>query len=189
MPPGGRRLYPQATTWPSPRTSSLLFVATAGKTFIAPWKKGQKDVQAVYPVPFKSSAGGNKSSHVALCQWREVPQHPGLLCCLTHTTGVPVVLMVKPRQILVTTKHQAPPWCIVLRHTPNVTIAHTRKSNPGAYCHVSKLQCCAVWRLYEKGFLQQPRCLGLFTSPPCNCPQILFSIVRRHGIRCMAGTI
>ena len=59
----------------------------------------------MFPVTLKSSSGGNKNSQsAALCQWSEVPQHPGLVCCLTHTGGVPVVLMVKPHQILVQPK-------------------------------------------------------------------------------------
>ena len=56
----------------------------------------------IFPVTFKSSSGGNKNSQAAaLCQWSEVPQHPGLVCCLTHSGGVPVVLMIKPHQIQV----------------------------------------------------------------------------------------
>ena len=56
----------------------------------------------MFPVTFKSNSGSNKNSQsAALCQWSEVPQHPGLVCCLTHTAGVPVVLMIKPHQILV----------------------------------------------------------------------------------------
>lgn len=59
----------------------------------------------MFPVTLKSSSGGNKNSQSsALCQWSEVPQHPGLVCCLTHTGGVPVVLMIKPHQILVQPK-------------------------------------------------------------------------------------
>ena len=56
----------------------------------------------MFPVTFKSNSGSNKNSQsAALCQWSEVPQHPGLVCCLTHAAGVPVVLMIKPHQILV----------------------------------------------------------------------------------------
>ena len=56
----------------------------------------------MFPVTLKNSSGNNKNSQsAALCQWSEVPQHPGLVCCLTHTAGVPVVLMIKPHQILV----------------------------------------------------------------------------------------
>ena len=59
----------------------------------------------MFPVTLKSSSGSNKNSQsAALCQWSEVPQHPGLVCCLTHTTSVPVVLMIKPHQILVQPK-------------------------------------------------------------------------------------
>jgi len=59
----------------------------------------------MFPVTLKSSSGSNKNSQsAALCQWSEVPQHPGLVCCLTHAAGVPVVLMIKPHQILVQPK-------------------------------------------------------------------------------------
>ena len=69
---------------------------------MAPWSKDQKEVTKIFPVTFKSSSGGNKNSQAAaLCQWSEVPQHPGLVCCLTHSGGVPVVLMIKPHQIQV----------------------------------------------------------------------------------------
>lgn len=83
----------------------ILFVCFVGKTFVAPWVKDQKEIKKLFPVTLKSSSGSNKSSQsAALCQWSEVPQHPGLVCCLTHTAGVPVVLMIKPHQILVQTK-------------------------------------------------------------------------------------
>ena len=82
--------------------TSHQFLLFAGKTFVAPWSKDQNEVKKMFPVTFKSNSGGNKSSQsAALCQWSEVPQHPGLVCCLTHTSGVPVVLMIKPHQILV----------------------------------------------------------------------------------------
>jgi len=59
----------------------------------------------MFAVTLKSSSGSNKNSQsAALCQWSEVPQHPGLVCCLTHAAGVPVVLMIKPHQILVQPK-------------------------------------------------------------------------------------
>ncbi|XP_068695175.1 E3 ubiquitin-protein ligase UBR4-like isoform X2 [Montipora foliosa] len=80
----------------------IFFSYSQGKTFVAPWSKNQKKMKNMFPVTFKSSSGGNKNSQsAALCQWSEVPQHPGLVCCLTHAGGVPVVLMVKPHQILI----------------------------------------------------------------------------------------
>ena len=80
---------------------SACCICLEGKTFLAPFIKGQKEIKKVFPIPFKSSSSGNKNSQPALCQWSEVQQHPGLLCCLTHSGGVPVVMMVKPDQIQV----------------------------------------------------------------------------------------
>lgn len=37
----------------------------------------------------------------ALCQWSEVMNHPGLVCCVQQTTGIPLVIMVKPDNFLV----------------------------------------------------------------------------------------
>lgn len=47
-----------------------------------------------------SSNGGSKTSP-ALCQWSEVMNHPGLVCCVQQTTGVPLVVMVKPDTFLI----------------------------------------------------------------------------------------
>lgn len=68
---------------------------------MAPWTPGQKEIKKLFPITFKNSNGGNKNAHAALYQWNEVPQHPGLVCCMTHTSGIPVVLMIKPGQVLV----------------------------------------------------------------------------------------
>ena len=77
------------------------FLLGLGKTFMAPWTPGQTEIQKLFPITFKNSNGGNKNAHAALYQWNEVPQHPGLICCMTHTSGIPVVLMIKPGQVLV----------------------------------------------------------------------------------------
>lgn len=37
----------------------------------------------------------------ALCQWSEVMNHPGLVCCVQQTTGIPLVIMVKPDTFLI----------------------------------------------------------------------------------------
>jgi len=68
---------------------------------MAPWVPGQKEVKNVFPINFKSSNGGSKNTQTALYQWNEVPQHPGLVCCMTHNNGIPVVMMIKPDQVLV----------------------------------------------------------------------------------------
>ncbi|ENN72389.1 hypothetical protein YQE_11024, partial [Dendroctonus ponderosae] len=36
-----------------------------------------------------------------LCQWMEIPNHPGLICCAMQSSNQPVVLMLKPDSILI----------------------------------------------------------------------------------------
>ena len=48
----------------------------------------------------RSPNGGSKAPP-ALCQWSEVMNHPGLVCCVQQTTGVPLVVMVKPDTFLI----------------------------------------------------------------------------------------
>lgn len=55
-----------------------------------------------------SSNGGSKTSP-ALCQWSEVMNHPGLVCCVQQTTGVPLVVMVKPDTFLIRRLRLFPP--------------------------------------------------------------------------------
>jgi len=49
------------------------------------------------------SSNGAKSSSGSqpLVQWTEVYNHPGLICCITQTSNMPVVMMVKSDAILV----------------------------------------------------------------------------------------
>jgi len=51
---------------------------------------------------FCSSNGAKSGSgSQPLVQWTEVYNHPGLICCITQTSNMPVVMMVKPDTILV----------------------------------------------------------------------------------------
>ena len=43
------------------------------------------------------------ASHAALCQWHEVTGQPGLLHCVNQTSGNPVMVMVRPDRVLVST--------------------------------------------------------------------------------------
>lgn len=52
------------------------------------------------PALFSSNGGSSKVSP-ALCQWSEVMNHPGLVCCVQQTTGIPLVIMVKPDTFLI----------------------------------------------------------------------------------------
>lgn len=47
-----------------------------------------------------SSNGGSKTTP-ALCQWSEVMNHPGLVCCVQQTTGIPLVVMIKPDSFMI----------------------------------------------------------------------------------------
>lgn len=78
---------------------SLCCIST-GKTFVAPWTENLTQISKLFPISVKPS-NGNKTAPATLCQWSEVLEHPGLMLCLTHTTGLPVVLMVQPNNISV----------------------------------------------------------------------------------------
>ena len=84
------------------RHQYLRFVSAslAGKTFVAPWTENLSQISKLFPINVKPS-NGNKSAPATLCQWSEVLEHPGLMLCLTHTTGLPIVLMVQPDNISV----------------------------------------------------------------------------------------
>lgn len=53
-----------------------------------------------HPALFSSNGSSSKMSP-ALCQWSEVMNHPGLVCCVQQTTGIPLVIMVKPDTFLI----------------------------------------------------------------------------------------
>ena len=73
---------------------------STGKTFVAPWTENLSQISKLFPINVKPS-NGNKSAPATLCQWSEVLEHPGLMLCLTHTTGLPIVLMIQPGDISV----------------------------------------------------------------------------------------
>ncbi|XP_060541262.1 E3 ubiquitin-protein ligase UBR4 [Pantherophis guttatus] len=78
----------------------LFFSYSQGKSFAATISRATLEVLHLFPINIKSSNGGSKTSP-ALCQWSEVMNHPGLLCCVQQTTGIPLVMMVKPDTFLI----------------------------------------------------------------------------------------
>lgn len=89
-------------------TLQLLFFSYAnGKSFIAPIKNLETQVTNVFPINLlPSKVNGNKSNNnqtqqQPLCQWSEVPNHPGLVCSVLQTTNNPVILMIKPDMIMI----------------------------------------------------------------------------------------
>nr|XP_054369209.1 E3 ubiquitin-protein ligase UBR4 [Mirounga angustirostris] len=78
----------------------LFFSYCQGRSFAATVSRTTLEVLQLFSINIKSSNGGSKTSP-ALCQWSEVMNHPGLVCCVQQTTGVPLVVMVKPDTFLI----------------------------------------------------------------------------------------
>ncbi|MGH0168045.1 UNVERIFIED_CONTAM: hypothetical protein FKN15_073672 [Acipenser sinensis] len=78
----------------------LFFSYSQGKSFAATVNRNTLEMQRLFTITVKSSNGGSKTSP-ALCQWSEVMNHPGLVCCVQQTTGIPLVIMVKPDTFLI----------------------------------------------------------------------------------------
>ncbi|CAB0040844.1 unnamed protein product, partial [Trichogramma brassicae] len=87
----------------------LFFSYVNGKSFVAPLKYVD-DIDLVNLIQISSnklnggnsSGGGNKSNNnqpQPLCQWSEVPNHPGLICSVLQISNNPVILMIKPETI------------------------------------------------------------------------------------------
>lgn len=82
-------------------TLQMLFFSYAhGKTFCAPVSQQQLTITSMYSITLKNN-GGKSGNPPPLCQWNEVPMHPGLVCCLTQANSIPVVLMIEPDKIRV----------------------------------------------------------------------------------------
>ncbi|XP_013777424.1 E3 ubiquitin-protein ligase UBR4-like isoform X2 [Limulus polyphemus] len=84
-------------------TMQLLFFSYSNsKSFIAPLPKMTPEISLLFQIHFASSNGNDsKSNPQPLCQWSEIPQHPGLVLALMQSSNNPVTLMVKPDSIQV----------------------------------------------------------------------------------------
>ncbi|KAK7862494.1 hypothetical protein R5R35_005919 [Gryllus longicercus] len=85
----------------------LFFSYAAGKSFVAPLTYMDGSLPTVFQINVgKTSVGGNgnKANNAQpqpLCQWSEVPNHPGLICSVMQSSNNPVILMLKPDTFLV----------------------------------------------------------------------------------------
>ncbi|KAK5619189.1 E3 ubiquitin-protein ligase ubr4 [Crenichthys baileyi] len=79
----------------------LFFSYSQGKSFGATVSRSTIEVQRLFSINIKGSNGGSSKLSPALCQWSEVMNHPGLVCCVQQTTGIPLVIMVKPDTFLI----------------------------------------------------------------------------------------
>lgn len=90
-------------------TLGLLFYSYAqGKSFISPILPKNNCLPLVFPINLppsnnstSKSNGSRNSSNQPLCQWTEIPNHPGLVCCAMQSSNNPVILMLKPDSILI----------------------------------------------------------------------------------------
>ena len=94
----------------------LLFIGFLnGKSFAASLRNVNQQVTQLFPIEVKSSGSpshpppppgplsSKPSSTVPhpLCQWSEVPGHPGLVFAMSQVSNNPIVLMIKPDQVIV----------------------------------------------------------------------------------------
>ncbi|KAJ8985586.1 hypothetical protein NQ317_015077 [Molorchus minor] len=90
-------------------TLGLLFYSYAqGKSFVSPIIPKNNCLPLVFPINLpptnnstSKSNGSRNSSAQPLCQWTEIPNHPGLVCCAMQSSNNPVILMLKPDSILI----------------------------------------------------------------------------------------
>ncbi|CAG5041717.1 unnamed protein product [Parnassius apollo] len=91
-------------------TLKMLFFSYAqGKSFLAPFNTVEESVKRTAMITLSSSAsqkeGGGRSgkqgSVQSLCQWAEVPGHPGLVTAVMQASNNPVILMLTPTTIYI----------------------------------------------------------------------------------------
>ena len=100
----------------------LFFSYSLGKSFIAPLQSMTTGPGKPFLINVKASApaastssnttsttttasgnNGNKTSSAPqpLCQWSEVPNHPGLVCSVLQSSNNPVIMMLRPDTLLI----------------------------------------------------------------------------------------
>uniref|UniRef100_A0A1I8NYS2 UBR-type domain-containing protein n=1 Tax=Stomoxys calcitrans TaxID=35570 RepID=A0A1I8NYS2_STOCA len=78
----------------------LFFSYSVGKSFVAPMidvNKGVKGITHLQTSP--TTKNSSKGPPQALCQWTEIPGHPGLICAMMQTSNNPVIFMFTPDRI------------------------------------------------------------------------------------------
>lgn len=99
-------------------TLGLLFYSyVQGRSFISPLTPKNNCLTVVFPITLPTATTSTKSNgssrnstaHQPLCQWTEIPNHPGLICCAMQSSNNPVILMIKPDTILIQEVKSIPP--------------------------------------------------------------------------------
>ncbi|CAG9856656.1 unnamed protein product [Phyllotreta striolata] len=90
-------------------TLGLLFYSYAqGKSFISPITPNSNSLPAAFPINLPQSNNSTSKSNgpknpaaQPLCQWTEIPNHPGLICCAMQSNNNPVILMLRPDTVMI----------------------------------------------------------------------------------------
>lgn len=97
-------------------TLGLLFYSyVQGKNFVSPITPKNNCLTLVFSITLpqttstKPSGTRNSATAQPLCQWTEIPNHPGLVCCAMQSSNNPVILMIKPDTILIQEVKTVPP--------------------------------------------------------------------------------
>ncbi|XP_049536263.1 protein purity of essence [Anopheles darlingi] len=75
----------------------LFFSYSAGRNFMAPLTNVNEGTKCVINLVCNpSSKLFSKATTQPLCQWTEIPGHPGLVCAMMQSLNNPVIFMIKP---------------------------------------------------------------------------------------------
>ncbi|XP_017783583.1 PREDICTED: E3 ubiquitin-protein ligase UBR4 [Nicrophorus vespilloides] len=111
-------------------TLGLLFYSYAqGKSFISPVTPHTNCLTVVYSIvlpPASKGNGGKTPAPQPLCQWTEIPNHPGLICCAMQSSNNPIVLMLKPECLAIQEIKVVPPKSKIM---DMVAIRHNHSLN------------------------------------------------------------
>lgn len=80
----------------------LFFSYHQGRSFMASLTNVNDGVKSVVHLPTSmSTKSSSKGPLQPLCQWTEIPGHPGLICSMMQTSNNPLIFMIKPESVLV----------------------------------------------------------------------------------------
>lgn len=80
----------------------LFFSYQFGRNFMAPLVNVNDGVKCVINLVTNSTSKVfSKGPNQPLCQWTEIPGHPGLVCAMMQNSNNPVIFMIKPNSVTV----------------------------------------------------------------------------------------
>lgn len=91
-----------ASIYYSPVLQILFFSFSQGKSFMAPLTSVAEGLKCIIHLQVGASTkSSSKSPPQPLCQWSEIPGHPGIVCSMMQTSNNPVIFMIKPDAVYV----------------------------------------------------------------------------------------